>query len=229
LDKPSEANKQLDLADKWWTISDKEHGLAQNQIRMHAVIWYNAALPNLTGVSKAKTQMRIDAFQRASAATFPVAGKWLRREYTDPFLSIKSDGTDIQILKDKAEFTAGEKGNAPLKFIERKPIWVAKQLWAIPDVFMIHPLTPDKPASVDFSKVTKGKKGTLVFNLRRWPHAVNTHVTIKRGGESVADFTFDSDAWRKIEVPFEGDPVIVEVRQVKEWMNLMTFISYQVR
>ncbi|MDB5290722.1 MAG: hypothetical protein JWL69_1963 [Phycisphaerales bacterium] len=65
LDHPADASKQLGLADGWWALAEKEKGLAQRNIRAHAAQCYATALPNLTGLAKAKAERRVKEGQAA--------------------------------------------------------------------------------------------------------------------------------------------------------------------
>jgi hypothetical protein len=65
LDHPADASKQVELADGWWALSEKEKGLAQRNIRAHAAQCYATALPNLTGLAKAKAEKRVKEWQAA--------------------------------------------------------------------------------------------------------------------------------------------------------------------
>ncbi|MDB5356515.1 MAG: hypothetical protein JWN24_2968 [Phycisphaerales bacterium] len=65
LDHPADASKQLGLADGWWALAEKEKGLAQRNIRAHAAQCYATALPNLTGLAKAKAEKRVKEWQAA--------------------------------------------------------------------------------------------------------------------------------------------------------------------
>ncbi|HWE97382.1 MAG TPA: hypothetical protein VG269_25715 [Tepidisphaeraceae bacterium] len=69
LANPAGKEKQVELADRWWAAAGKEKGLAQRQIRRHAARWYESALPNLTGLAKAKAEKRLNEIQSAPSAS----------------------------------------------------------------------------------------------------------------------------------------------------------------
>jgi hypothetical protein len=56
---PPTAAARAAVADRWWDAAERETGLAQQMIRRHAVAYYRAALPGLTGLAKTKAQKRI--------------------------------------------------------------------------------------------------------------------------------------------------------------------------
>jgi hypothetical protein len=69
LANPAGNEKQVELADRWWAAAAKEKGLAQRQMRRHAARWYESALPNLTGLAKAKAEKRLNEIRSAPSAS----------------------------------------------------------------------------------------------------------------------------------------------------------------
>ena len=59
LANPTEAKKQMEIADGWWDVAGKETGTIQRHIRRYADEWYEKALPSLTGLSEAKVKKRL--------------------------------------------------------------------------------------------------------------------------------------------------------------------------
>lgn len=59
LSKPDEAKKQASLGDGWWTLAEKEVGATKRRIQVHAAGWYTHALPNTTGLAKARIEKRL--------------------------------------------------------------------------------------------------------------------------------------------------------------------------
>jgi hypothetical protein len=55
----NDVDKEMQLADGWWSASDKERGAAQAHIRQHAVQCYKLALPGLSGLPKARAEKRV--------------------------------------------------------------------------------------------------------------------------------------------------------------------------
>jgi hypothetical protein len=99
LAKPLESDKQITLADGWWSLSSKEKGSVQRRIRQHAAQWYESALPHVTGLVKTKLEKRLDESRAAAGANAEwidllktikldrdaVSGKWT------------FDGPDLQV------------------------------------------------------------------------------------------------------------------------------------
>jgi hypothetical protein len=52
LKAPTEAEKQVELADAWWELGKNEGGTPRDSLRAHAADIYRAALPNLTSALK---------------------------------------------------------------------------------------------------------------------------------------------------------------------------------
>ena len=55
----NDADKEVQIADGWWTVSEKERGAAQSHIRQHAAQRYKIALPSLSGLPKARAEKRL--------------------------------------------------------------------------------------------------------------------------------------------------------------------------
>ncbi|MEI8196719.1 MAG: hypothetical protein WCI73_12545, partial [Phycisphaerae bacterium] len=53
---------QVKLGNAWWDASDKDSGTAKLSYQKRAVLWYNQALPNLTGPAKSQVESRLKIF-----------------------------------------------------------------------------------------------------------------------------------------------------------------------
>lgn len=72
---PTEPAQQVSLADGWWARAEQEQDAAAKvQIQSRAAYWYQAALPNLSGLDKIKGEKRLQ-----EAASTPSL-----RHYLDP-------------------------------------------------------------------------------------------------------------------------------------------------
>ncbi len=60
------ADDRLKLGDAWWNLGEKESGKIQVAIRGRANYWYQQALPELSGLSRAKVEKRVKEFETAS-------------------------------------------------------------------------------------------------------------------------------------------------------------------
>jgi len=56
---PKDAPEQAAVADAWWDLAEKETGAARDNLRAHAIAWYEKAAPILTGLPKTKAEKRI--------------------------------------------------------------------------------------------------------------------------------------------------------------------------
>lgn len=59
LGKPTDADKQVEVADEWWALAGKETATTKLRMQERAGHWYEQALPNLTGLVKAKAEKRL--------------------------------------------------------------------------------------------------------------------------------------------------------------------------
>jgi hypothetical protein len=90
LTKPTDAEKQCELADSWWELAEKLHGADQPRMRLRAAYWYEQALPRLSGLKKTLAEKRVaDAESDALLPNQLVAGLQLV-EY--PRLDDEDDG-----------------------------------------------------------------------------------------------------------------------------------------
>jgi hypothetical protein len=67
LKPPADAAGQAALGDAWWDVAEQDEGTAKDQLRSRAAAWYRKALPDLSGLAKAKAQKRIDEVQPTPA------------------------------------------------------------------------------------------------------------------------------------------------------------------
>jgi len=88
---PEKPVVQVNLADDWWTISETSPGSTKAVIESHAAAWYRKALPELTGLTKARVDKRL--------ATVRLSGS--------------EEGEVLPLMSGK--FTAGENGIVILK------------------------------------------------------------------------------------------------------------------
>ncbi len=71
LAKPTDADRQVELGDGWWVLAEKETGAAERRMRERADYWYQQALPNLTGLTKAKVKKRLTEISARGLAFSP--------------------------------------------------------------------------------------------------------------------------------------------------------------
>jgi hypothetical protein len=144
-------------------------------------------------------------------------------------LVFKTDGRDIRkVIGGNGGFSTAENGRTPPEFIERQPLVLAKQLWGSSDVFLAHPVGYDKPGSVDFSKITKGNKGTLLLQVRNWP-GCDCEIGLVKGGKLTEKQVLDKNKWVLLTVPFDREALLLEVKAYKEYNMDFAFISYTIK
>ncbi|HEX3998619.1 MAG TPA: hypothetical protein VHX65_08730, partial [Pirellulales bacterium] len=74
LKSPTDAEQQIQLADAWWNISEKEAGIARDCVRLHAGSIYQEALPSLaSALKKAAIEKRLKEIANLKQAPAPVA------------------------------------------------------------------------------------------------------------------------------------------------------------
>ncbi len=66
---PSVPEQQIEVADGWHVLAEKESGSTAASLHRHAADWYEKAVPNATGLLKAKAERRLDESRAAAAAT----------------------------------------------------------------------------------------------------------------------------------------------------------------
>jgi hypothetical protein len=73
LMEPDEAEGQLQLADRWWGLAEKAEGGAQEALYARGQLWYRKALPQLTGLDRARAEKRLADASSPAATTATAA------------------------------------------------------------------------------------------------------------------------------------------------------------
>jgi len=95
MEGPKIADEQTKLADGWFESAEKQSASAKYQIQRHAAIWYTKALPELSGLAKAKAEKRISEL-RGGAVLNDAIRHWLTLAHA-PF-DQRDFNADINIL-----------------------------------------------------------------------------------------------------------------------------------
>jgi hypothetical protein len=99
LNRPSDPARQVEVADGWWDLGEKESGRAKANACQRAAYWYGEALPNLTGLTKVKAEKRFigpSAGKEDSAKGPGISG--------EAKLVIRNNGDEvIQLFVDRAK------------------------------------------------------------------------------------------------------------------------------
>lgn len=65
---PRGPEQQIEVADGWRDLAEKESGLTAANLHRHAADWYEKAVPNATGLLKAKAERRLEESRAAAAS-----------------------------------------------------------------------------------------------------------------------------------------------------------------
>ena len=65
----AKADDKVKVGDAWWDLAEKEHGKVQVTLRGRANYWYQQAMPELSGLAKAKLEKRIKEYEASIAGT----------------------------------------------------------------------------------------------------------------------------------------------------------------
>lgn len=65
---PSSPEQQIEVADGWHALAEKESGPTAASLHRHAGEWYEKAVPNATGLLKAKAERRLEESRAAASA-----------------------------------------------------------------------------------------------------------------------------------------------------------------
>ena len=71
---PTASRQRLDVADHWWQLAEDREAALQESLRARAVRWYQQAMPDLTGPSRARVQRRLGALANATPGEQKVPG-----------------------------------------------------------------------------------------------------------------------------------------------------------
>jgi hypothetical protein len=105
LVQPTEVDKQVELADAWWSMSEKERVEQRKQgMQARAVFWYSAAQPNLNGIDKIKAEKRV----ADGAAAVKALEKIARRPANSPhYLVFKNPQSSLELTGSQAVLSQG--------------------------------------------------------------------------------------------------------------------------
>lgn len=138
-----------------------------------------------------------------------------KRSITDPLLKITTSVSLLREIDDKQLRAVRDENHVP-------PVY--RRLWNRHDVIMLHPLSPQKPAEIDFSAVTKSNKGTLWISARNHPSG-DYILEILKNGTSFIKKTIGEDKWIKVSVPFDHEEIILK-DIANGWHCEFAFIDY---
>jgi hypothetical protein len=113
---PAQISEQVGLADGWWELAEKEKSsLRKSQLQAHAKALYEAALPEATGLLRAKIEKRLEAVnvtssgesKQKSVLGFNPIGTWTKQD-TGTLVTFKPGGVlDVPKSRDP-KYTSGK-------------------------------------------------------------------------------------------------------------------------
>jgi hypothetical protein len=66
MDKQSTTKDQVELADSWWDLGDKEQGVARVQLKRRAFFWYKKVENSVRGLTQEKVKKKISEVEKSS-------------------------------------------------------------------------------------------------------------------------------------------------------------------
>ncbi len=66
LAKPVDAGEQVQLANDWWDLAERQGHVAKLHLQMRAAEWYRRALPQLAGIKKDTVEKRLEEVESAN-------------------------------------------------------------------------------------------------------------------------------------------------------------------
>jgi hypothetical protein len=137
----------------------------------------------------------------------------------------------LKVVSDDTYFRRQGPANR-LEIKETDGLIYAKVAFDRKNVICTHPVDRQKPATIDFGGVTKGERGTLVIyacSSLLAPKTPGGRVIVKVGGRVTKDIEVKKDGqWAVIEVPFNGQGVVVEHHPLG-WNHEAMFFDYEIK
>jgi formylglycine-generating enzyme required for sulfatase activity/serine/threonine protein kinase len=94
------------------------------------------------------------------------------------------------------------------------------------NVLCTAPLTGTSPGTMDFSRITKERTGTLTLLVHGYPVHPGGRIVVKSDGLIIHDVPVHfGDGWKKIEVPFRRNEILVE-HHADGWNMEFLFVDY---
>jgi len=150
------------------------------------------------------------------------------RKSTDPLLVIKTtEDKSISCLESLLPALDASSGNSGgVKIHDGTGIPSYRRLWRKPDVLMVHPISPDQPGTIDFSKITNSAKGRLTIMVRKHPYGDHL-IKVHKNGEEVEMRNIRRQGWEDFRIGFDHEDVVISVHATG-WVWEHSFISYRI-
>jgi len=89
LKEPASPSEQVALGDGWWKMAETQPDSLSHTVRDRAVLWYEKALPQLSGIAKVKVTKRLESLQeRESLPVRKRKEEWISKDATYVLSSI---------------------------------------------------------------------------------------------------------------------------------------------
>ncbi len=134
---------------------------------------------------------------------------------TDPLLKIVSAHKILDKQDDKMLGARRDESHDP-------PIY--KKALGKFNVFLVEPLSENKPGSIDFSAITENSSGRLKIYARNHPYG-NCEVKITKGTEVVEEEELDGKSWQSFSIVYDHEPVALTIHATG-WHYEHGFVTY---
>jgi hypothetical protein len=112
LANPQEAPGQMVVADDWMALADGLSKAEGDMLKARARLWYEKALPNLTGLDKTKVEKRLQELQASGISGGAAAGPGTISEATRKLLPTDDDLNQLALAKKNGENSVYERERA---------------------------------------------------------------------------------------------------------------------
>lgn len=93
LDSPTDPKAQAALADAWWDFAEGEQGPSRSMVQGRAALWYEQALPKLSGLDRTRVEARLKMMDEAPGVVDAV--KTSRGAVQKGNMALQSNGTQV--------------------------------------------------------------------------------------------------------------------------------------
>lgn len=211
------------VADRWWSIGEREPPERRSEIRRHAALLYASVAERLADPLEAKVA--------ATRAAEKWPGRPRMREFCDRLLTVEGNTWDestwrsLAKMRDRSYYDGN--GRKPFEPLPRTPrLAAAKAAFGEQEVLLLHSSDRKKPAVLRFDRFTAKATGRLWIALRNSPGG-DTMVTVDVAGRKMFDETLHDDKWHVVFVPFDHQDVLIRSTP-NGWMHEGCFLTYQI-
>ncbi|HKI21201.1 MAG TPA: protein kinase, partial [Isosphaeraceae bacterium] len=148
----------------------------------------------------------------------------INRTITDSMLVIKTNNRNIM---DNAKESFPVQVDSNIKATLRSDKIYINEVFGRKNVLCTMPLSPSSPGTMDFSRITKDRTGTLTLLVHGYPGPMpGGRIVVKLDGVMINDVIVNfGDGWKKIVVPFRQNEIVVE-HHALGWNMEFLFVDY---